>query len=416
MREPLRASPVAHSLPARGARLGVPGVAVAAFRGALGTASVAVCLIGAGLVSAVLGCAEGRAGEATPAGSGSPASRVAPESSVSPSITAPSAPTPTALPPLPARLSETGLYVAGSTSEVDPRHVTFVPQYPLWSDGTDKRRWLFLPPGTRIDASDPDAWVFPVGTRLWKEFSSGGGRIETRYIERALDGSYRYATYVWDEALGDAVLAPARGVRAARALAGGVKHDVPALLDCQACHEGGKGPVLGFGALQLSSDRDPLAPHAEPVPPGALDLDELVRRDLIEDLPARLLERAPRIGASSPSARAAAGYLFGNCASCHNARGPLAALALDFDQSVLVENGAERLAQHALEQPSRFRVPGEDSSRRAVAAEPTKSAIWFRMQTRSAVAQMPPLGTQLADAAGVALIERWISHDLRPSR
>jgi mono/diheme cytochrome c family protein len=55
--------------------------------------------------------------------------------------------------PLPRLLSETGLYVRGSTSEVRPEHLFFVPQYPLWSDGATKRRFVSLPPGSRIDAS-----------------------------------------------------------------------------------------------------------------------------------------------------------------------------------------------------------------------------------------------------------------------
>src|SRR6187397_728352 len=70
--------------------------------------------------------------------------------------------------PLPATLGGTGLYLPG-TLEVDPRNLPFVPQYPLWSDGATKRRWIRLPEGESIDASDPDAWQFPPGTRLWKE-------------------------------------------------------------------------------------------------------------------------------------------------------------------------------------------------------------------------------------------------------
>ena len=46
------------------------------------------------------------------------------------------------IPPLPQRLSGTGLFVVGSTSEVRREHLTFTPQYPLWSDGATKRRWL----------------------------------------------------------------------------------------------------------------------------------------------------------------------------------------------------------------------------------------------------------------------------------
>ena len=76
---------------------------------------------------------------------------------------------PVAVPPLPQRLSDTGLFVRGTTT-VRAEHIAFSPQYPLWSDGTGKRRWISLPPGTSIDASRPDAWEFPVGTRLWKEF------------------------------------------------------------------------------------------------------------------------------------------------------------------------------------------------------------------------------------------------------
>ena len=54
-------------------------------------------------------------------------------------VTAPSA-------PLPQRLSDTGLYVADSL-RVRADNIAFAPQYPLWSDGTSKRRWIYLPPG-----------------------------------------------------------------------------------------------------------------------------------------------------------------------------------------------------------------------------------------------------------------------------
>ena len=90
---------------------------------------------------------------------------------------------------LPMHLSQTGLYVPGSTTQVRADNLPFSPQYPLWSDGATKRRWLHIPRGTFIDASQPDAWEFPRGTRLWKEFSQGR-RIETRLIERLHDGTW----------------------------------------------------------------------------------------------------------------------------------------------------------------------------------------------------------------------------------
>src|SRR5262245_5644757 len=66
----------------------------------------------------------------------------------------------------PLKLSETGLY--DSSGAIDPRNAPFVPQYPLWSDGAEKSRWIQLPEGARIDVSDVDAWRFPTGTKFWK--------------------------------------------------------------------------------------------------------------------------------------------------------------------------------------------------------------------------------------------------------
>ena len=66
----------------------------------------------------------------------------------------------------PARLSDTGLYAPGSTTQIRAGTVAFTPQYALWSDAADKRRWLRLPAGQAIDASNADAWVFPIGTQL----------------------------------------------------------------------------------------------------------------------------------------------------------------------------------------------------------------------------------------------------------
>ncbi len=57
----------------------------------------------------------------------------------------------------PQTLRDTGLYSDFATLQVDPKHLAFSPQYPLWTDGATKRRWISLPPGSAIDASDPDA-------------------------------------------------------------------------------------------------------------------------------------------------------------------------------------------------------------------------------------------------------------------
>ena len=311
------------------------------------------------------------------------------------------------LPP-PEHLTDTGLYVAGSTSIVQADVLPFAPQYPLWSDGAVKRRWIQLPPGSSIDATQPDAWDFPVGTKLWKEFSQGR-RVETRYIERRPDGQWIFASYVWNADGSDATLAPDAGVRElAVAAAPGARYSIPSEADCRACHEGAPAPVLGFSALQLSPDRDPLAPHADAA--GAqLDLRMLTARGLLRNFPAKLLARPPRIAAADATERAALGYLHGNCGHCHNDAGPLAVLEMTLAQRVTQAAPQNDVMRSLVGVPSQFRAAGVPAAVERVApGRAGASVLALRMNSRDPLEQMPPLGTTEADPEAFALVARWI--------
>jgi hypothetical protein len=309
----------------------------------------------------------------------------------------------------PAHLADTGLYADAATRRVAPDVLPFTPQYPLWSDGAAKRRWIRLPPGTAIDASDPDAWVFPVGTRLWKQFSFGR-RVETRYMERTGDGKWLFAAYAWTPDGADALLVPERGLRAAAESRPGLPYDIPSVYDCRACHEGGSTAVLGFSSLQLSSDRDPLATHAERPGPGDVDLPALVARGLVRGLPRALLDRPPRIDAPTGRARAALGYLHVNCGICHDSRGQLASLGLSLVQRVAERGGADAALATASDVPSRFRPPGTEAAApvRIRPGRPADSVLVARMASRDPLVQMPPLGSHAVDDEAVALVSAWI--------
>jgi hypothetical protein len=307
--------------------------------------------------------------------------------------------------PLPERLSGTGLYLPHSRSELAPGVLPYTPQYPLWSDGTSKRRWIALPAGAPIDASRPDAWQFPPGTRLWKEFAFGR-RLETRYLERLPDGRWRFATYAWQPDGADARLVVDGAV-----LDGGPtgRYTVPSLADCLACHDAPQVPVLGFSALQLSPDRDPLAPHAESPGPDDVDLTRLVRERLLVNLPPAWLDAPPRIAAPTPVGRAALGYLHGNCGHCHVASGALDGLDLFLAQQAdPAADSAARTLRSLLGHPSRYQPRGITGAPR-VALEPRlPSTLLLRVRAASPLARMPPLGVQVVDVEGAALLERWI--------
>ena len=302
----------------------------------------------------------------------------------------------------PETLQDTGLYSDFAALQVDQTHLAFSPQYPLWTDGAAKRRWISLPPGSAIDASDPDAWIFPIGTRLWKEFSFNGRRVETRFMERRPDG-WLYAAYAWSADGRETQRVSARGRRGAHPLEGGRSHAIPGVTDCKVCHQGGRSEVLGFSAVQLSPQRDPGALHAEP---SDVDLTVLIERGLLVGLPAPLRMTPPAISAASAIERAALGYLHGNCGHCHNEQGPLANVGLFLRQPA---GAAGRAIASTVNHPVRKPLPGQsEATLRIEPRHPDHSALMQRIASRSPALQMPPLGTELADQQAVDLLRRWI--------
>ena len=307
----------------------------------------------------------------------------------------------------PPTLQDTGLYTDFANLQVDANHLPFSPQYPLWTDGAAKRRWISLPAGTAIDASDPDAWRFPIGARLWKEFSFAGRRVETRYMQLQSDGQWLYAAYAWSEDGRDALLVSDRGRRGAYPLAEGRTHTIPSVNDCKVCHQGSRAEVLGFSALQLSPLRDPGAPHADPA--SAIDLKSLVGSGLLFGLPRSALETPISIAAASATERAALGYLHGNCGHCHNEQGPLRNVGLFLRQTTAT--AAPSTIASTFNRPVKKPAPGlsPDAIMRIEPQHPDRSVLMQRIASRSPALQMPPLGTELVDHDGVDLIQRWIA-------
>lgn len=316
--------------------------------------------------------------------------------------------------PAPPDLRQTGLYSDFASRTVDSRNLHYSPQYPLWSDGAVKQRWIYLPPGKSIDATNPDLWTFPVGTKVWKEFSFDGHRVETRLLEQLGRNEWRFATYAWNADESAAVLVPDTGLRGVAEIQPGIKHDLPGVKDCQACHVSSRTEILGFSALQLSPDRDPQAPHAEPAAPDMANLQWLIQKKLIHSYPSVWAGEPLRIKAPNPRSRAALGYLHANCGNCHNPAGSLESLSIILRHSVAPDALEKTAPKSAINRTGRFRIPdtkpGETFLIRP--GDPEHSAVAYRMATRNPFRQMPPLGTKIADAEAVNLISLWIKEDL----
>jgi hypothetical protein len=309
----------------------------------------------------------------------------------------------------PETLIDTGLYLPGGAGVVDPRNQPFSPQYPLWSDGAGKRRWIHLPPGATIDASDPDEWNFPIGTKLWKEFAFGSRRVETRFLWKVGEAEWAFASYVWNADGTSAVKAPENGVPHVAEIVPGKSHSIPSVIECRACHVSDRTEVLGFNALQLSTDRDPQAIHGEPLEPGMATLATLEEEGRLAPARPDLIANPPRIEARTADERALLGYLAANCGVCHNRRTDLAPLGLHWKHGELAAAGADPI-RRLLGRRTKWQVPGVPDGQTLLIdpAHPEQSALVRRMKSRWAVSQMPPLGTVVSDREALTVIERWV--------
>src|SRR3984957_9138108 len=148
----------------------------------------------------------------------------------------------------PSTLSCTGLYADIATKTLAAGVRFYQPAVPLWSDNAEKARWIQLPPGTQIDATDPNEWTFPVGTKVWKEFSRDGKRVETRFFNKVQTGYWVRTTYAWNAE--ETAATQSAGGDIPWGTDGGTYH-IPIPSECDQCHVGRTDHLLGFEQVSL---------------------------------------------------------------------------------------------------------------------------------------------------------------------
>lgn len=315
----------------------------------------------------------------------------------------------------PERLVETGLYANGRVGVVADGNRPFAPQYPLWTDGAQKSRWVYLPPGSVIDATSAADWDFPVGTKFWKEFRFDDRPVETRFLWRASTDRWVFASYMWTEDGSDALLAPADGLANVVQVSASStrRHSIPAVSDCRACHGDRRVEPLGFNALQLSTDRDPNAPHAESLEAGMWTVRSLVDERRLRGAPGAQIADDVRISGDDAT-RTVLGYLSTNCGSCHRAASDIPALGTSLKHSDVLDGPAATESMFA--RLTQWQVPGvaDGESRLLDPHSPDKSALLTRMRSRRPSSQMPPIGTVVADLEALDRIRTWLDARRRP--
>ncbi len=293
----------------------------------------------------------------------------------------------------PASLRDTGLYSDFDNRTIASDVFEYEVAYPLWSDGATKRRWVHLPAGTQIDTTDMDFWVYPEGTKLWKEFSDGGVTLETRLLWKTGPTStdWIWISYGWNVAQTDAVEMPDGADDVL-----GTTFDIPDQRDCSKCHERQPDISLGFSAIQLA--------HSLP----GVNLDSLVSDSLLTSNPEGVAPyfTVPGVG----DEKAVLGYFHGNCGGCHHATSDVMDTTdLNLRLEVATLGTVEGTTSYSTIVGIAPRLGPSGPTALIEVGDPALSMIYVRMNVRDGAIQMPPRGTEVVDTDFLVTLSAWIT-------
>lgn len=260
---------------------------------------------------------------------------------------------------------------------------------PLWSDGAEKLRFVYVPDGQQALAQGDGLLKLPVGSALIKTFKMGERLIETRVLLHRAAG-WVALPYQWNAEQTEARLVLA-GARLDLATPAGqaISYAIPNKNQCKECHA-------------LSGAVTPIGPKARNL--AAAWLTAWQQSGHLNTVPAvaariPLWEQRER----GPAAPAARGYLDANCAHCHNPAGSASNSGLDlrWEQTdpIKIGIGKRPVAAGRGSGGLNFDIkPGD----------PVQSILYFRMASLEGGVSMPELGRSSLDPDGMALVARWI--------
>jgi hypothetical protein len=307
---------------------------------------------------------------------------------------------------IPNDLSCTGLYSDWATKTIAAGVSAYTPSYLLWSDGALKQRWISLPPGAQgqIDTSNMDDWVFPVGTKVWKQFALGTQIIETRLLWKTAS-QWNALDYRWSSDGKSATL-----LLNGETNVNGTTYEIPSQSQCFSCHGGRLDMLLGVDLIGLGA------------PGGAgLRLSDLVTQGRLTQAPPATTITIPED--STGIAAPALGYLHVNCGvTCHNSNpnawAQFTGLFMKLRASQLYPDGGAgpvnqldtyttAVNQTAIYQPNGMAILRIAPGNAAQSLIPLNDLA--RSPTAGNYEPMPPIISHQPDTAGVARVQAWIN-------
>jgi len=278
---------------------------------------------------------------------------------------------------------------------------------PLFSDQTDKLRFVYVPEGERLGYVKNKVFIFPVGSTLIKTFAylNKNGSLDQQLLETRLlintQSGWKAISYVWNEDQTDAKRAiagatiPTSFINSKGKIIN-VRYRAPNQNQCKECH-------------QLNKVMTPIGPKAR-------NMDKLVNYHsgemnqllywaalgwIDQKLDSTPISSYTDVNASLDG-RARA-YLDINCGHCHIPGGSADTTGLYLH---LIEEDQEQLGIY--KKPVAAGRASGNLKYSIVPGRSDESIMLFRMRSLDPGIMMPESGRALADEVGIKLIEDWI--------
>ena len=306
--------------------------------------------------------------------------------------------------PIPSTLSRTGLFRDTATlapaGGVHPYEINAE----AWADGAEVIRHFAVPPGdegilARAGENQQKSWRMPDGSAFARtiRFPTDGKpnafhRIETQVIHKDR-GEWKFLTYRWRDDQSDADLVPETGETQPCQVGDlTLSHRFPSRAECAACHTQRSFFALAFSTEQLNRGEQ---------------IERFVELGLFrpgqQPRPEQFSALADPHDAEATLNDRARSYLHINCAHCHRETG------LGGRAQFQLLHWLDLADTGAIDARPLVGLPGIGDDGRVIApGRPDLSEIVRRMEIRGPN-QMPLIGSDRVDEAGMALIRQWIS-------
>ena len=277
----------------------------------------------------------------------------------------------------------------------------------LFSDQTDKLRFVYVPEGQKLGYVKDKVFIFPVGSTLIKTFAylNMNGPLEQQLLETRLlintNAGWKAISYVWNEEQTDAKRAIAGATIPTSFLNSqgelvAVRYRAPNQNQCKECHQVNK-VMTPIGPKARNMNKDLNYQSGE--------MNQLLYWAALGWIDQKL-DSSPISSYTDVNAsldNRARAYLDINCGHCHIPGGSADTTGLYLN---LIEENQEKLG--IFKKPVAAGRASGNLKYSIVPGHSDDSIMLFRMKSLDPGIMMPESGRALADDAGIKLIKDWI--------